>query len=57
MLHAGNTGVGYLIKKYKKTWFVVALLSAILVVGSMAAIWLLWVGGWADGRAGGRAGG
>jgi hypothetical protein len=35
MLHAGNTGVGYLIKKYKKTWFVVALLSAILVLSTV----------------------
>lgn len=31
----GNTVVGYLIKKYKKTWFVVALLSAILALSTV----------------------
>jgi len=30
----GNTGVGYFVKKYKKTWFVVALLSAVLALST-----------------------
>ena len=30
----GNTAVGYLVKKYKKTWFVVALLSAVLALST-----------------------
>jgi hypothetical protein len=30
----GNTGVGYLVKKYKKTWFIVALLSAVLALST-----------------------
>ena len=31
----GNTGVGYFVKKYKKTWFVVALLSAVLALSTV----------------------
>jgi len=30
----GNTGVGYLVKKYKQTWFIVALLSAVLALST-----------------------
>jgi uncharacterized membrane protein YfcA len=30
----GNTAVGWLVKKYKKTWFVVALLSAVLALST-----------------------
>jgi len=30
----GNTGVGFLVKKYKKTWFIVALLSGVLALST-----------------------
>jgi len=31
----GNTGVGALVKKYKKTWFIVAILSVILAASTL----------------------